>query len=187
MRTIKSILVVWLAIAGVTTVVCGLVYLAALQVLRQSADDPQIQLAEDAANFLSQGAEAEAALPTTRIEMATSLAPFVIVFDAAGRVLATSGVLHGRAPHLPAGVLDFARTHGEHRVTWQPEPGVRLASVVVSFTGARAGYVLAGRSLREVEKRKALVASQTGMAWLAAIGISLVIVGFGSFVSLRQS
>ena len=51
MRSIKSILVVWLAIAAATTVVCGLVYLSVQQVMRQSANDPQIQIAEDAGSL----------------------------------------------------------------------------------------------------------------------------------------
>ncbi len=42
---------------------------------------------------------------------------------------------------------------GEDRITWQPEPGIRSAVVVVHYTGATPGYVMAGRSLREVEWR----------------------------------
>ena len=41
---------------------------------------------------------------------------------------------------------------GEDRLTWQPEPGVRSATVVVHYQGAQAGFVMAGRSLREVGK-----------------------------------
>jgi hypothetical protein len=31
------------------------------------------------------------------------------------------------------GALDYARQNGQNRVTWQPEAGVRMATVVVPY------------------------------------------------------
>jgi hypothetical protein len=55
MQKIWDILRHWLPLAALTTALCGLVYLAVQQALRQAANDPQIQMAEDAAYILSQG------------------------------------------------------------------------------------------------------------------------------------
>ncbi len=125
-------------------------YGIAQQLLRMGANDPQIQLARDAAASMAEGEDPLALLPPGQVDLGSSLAPFVLVYDTAGGVLATTAILHGQIPDLPAGVREFASDHGEDRVTWQPEPGVRIAAVVVPFDG---GTVLIGRSLREVEER----------------------------------
>lgn len=181
-----SILKHWLPLAAVTTALCGLVYVAVQQGLRQSANDPQIQMAEDAATALGAGETVESLLPTTKIDIAHSLAPFLIVFDDAGKPVASSGLLHDQLPTLPGGVLDYVSTHGEDRITWQPESGVRIAAVVTNYTGATPGFVLAGRSLREVEKREAQAQFEAGAAWLAALGVSLILVALGSYAKRSE-
>src|ERR1700733_2714971 len=113
MRSLNTGVTLWLATAAVTTALCGLVYLAVQQALRASANDPQIQMAEDGAYALANGATPESIVPQGKIDMARSLAPFVIVFDPSGAVLASSADLHGKLPHLPQGVLDFTLQHGE--------------------------------------------------------------------------
>ena len=180
MSRVISVLRHWLPLTAVTTALCGLVYGAVQQVLRQSANDPQIQMAEDAAAALEQGGTVESVLPATKIDVAQSLAPFLIVFDDTGKPLASSGLLHDQIPDLPAGVLDYVKAHGEDRITWQPEAGVRIAAVVVSYAGTTPGFVLAGRSLREVEKREAQAEFEAGAAWIAALGLSLILVALGS-------
>jgi hypothetical protein len=59
MQRIQNILRAWLPIAVVTAAFCGLAYLTVQQSLRQGANDPQIQMAEDAA-ARAQGWNAEA-------------------------------------------------------------------------------------------------------------------------------
>jgi hypothetical protein len=140
------------------------------------ANDPQIQMAEDAADHLAGGGTPESVLPASRIDIARSLAPFVVVYDRAGGPLATSGLLHGQVPVLPSGVLDYVRDNGEDRVTWQPENGVRIAAVVTSYGGPQPGFVLAGRSLREVEKRESQTESIVGILWLVTMAGSLLVV-----------
>src|SRR6266536_2297586 len=53
-----------------------------------------------------------------------------------------------------AGIFDYVKQNGEDRLTWQPQTGIRSAIVVTQFKGTTSGFVLAGRSLREVGKRE---------------------------------
>ena len=179
MKLFKDILRQWVPIAAMTTLFCVLVYVAVQQALRHSANDPQIQIAEDAAAALGNGNAAETVVPASIVDMAQSLAPFLIVFDSTGAVLGSSGVLHGKVPIPQAGVFEFVRRHGEERVTWQPERGVRMASVIVRYNGPHPGFVLAARSLREVERREAQTGQLAGIGWLGILGVSLVLVTGG--------
>jgi hypothetical protein len=178
MERILNILKQWLPIAGVAAALCLLVYGAVQQVLRESANDPQIEMAEDAANSFATGTVPQSLAPAATIDMGRSLAPFLIFYDDSGKVVASSASLHGEVPTPPAGVFEYVRQHAEERVTWQPEPGVRIASVMIRAGGPQYGFVLAGRSLREVEKREARLMTQAGAAMLFTLGLSLAFVGF---------
>ena len=159
----------WLPVALCTSILSGLVYGTVQQNYRQSANDPQIQMAEDAAVQLQEGAQPQSVVGSSKIEMSRSLAPFMIVYDASGQVTASSAQLFGSTPDLPPGVFDSVRTEGEDRLTWQPQEGVRVAAVVTQFGGTNPGFVLAGRSLREVEVREDRLTLMVGLAWLAAL------------------
>lgn len=146
-----------------TTFVAGAGYLISQQVLRMSANDPQIQLAEDAANRVRSGEIPSAVIPERQIDMASSLAPFIIFYDDSGHPVAGSALLDRSIPAMPRGVFDYVRSHGEDRVTWQPRPGVRIASVVTRTTG---GFVVAGRNMREIELRESMVFELAVAIWL---------------------
>ncbi len=175
MTRAKLVVRQWLPVAAVATVLCLLVYVTAQQLLRHAADDPQIQVAEDAAAALARGESPASVLPAGWIDIAASVAPFTMVLDEKGGVVVTSGLLHRAVPSFPAGVLEFARAHGEHRVTWQPERGVRIASVVIPLGGDKLGFVVTGRSLRESERRTAQFGTLALLGWLAALVISLAV------------
>lgn len=164
----------WLPVALSITVLSALVYLAVQQSFRQTANDPQIQMAEDAASQLEAGGQPQALMSASKVDMARSLAPFLIIYDDAGRVTASSVQLEGRTPSLPDGVFSAVRQSGEDRLTWQPQEGVRNAAVVTRFGGAKPGFVLAGRSLREVENRESQLTEMVALAWVAALVGSLV-------------
>jgi hypothetical protein len=181
MQRFLKILRVWLPIAVVTAAFCGLAYLTVQQSLRQGANDPQIQMAEDAAAALAQGQNPESLVPLSTVDIARSLVPIMIVYGVAGNVLASSAVLHGVIQDIPADVLDYARANGEDRVTWQPEEGVRIAAVVVRYEGTQSGFVLAGRSLREVEVREAQTEQLAGLALVVTLAASLAAVFLGEF------
>ncbi len=179
MRMARGVLRHWLPIAAVTTALCGLVYASVQQTLRHSANDPQIQMAEDTADALARGEPVASWVPSTRVDVAKSPAPFTVVLDERGSVVASSGLLHGRVPVVPSGVLGYVKQHGEDRVTWQPEAGVRIATVVVGYGGENPGFVVVGRSLREIEARILQVGGFALAAWLMTLAASLILVVAG--------
>jgi len=157
----------FLPLAVLATATCGLAYAETQQEMRSGANDPQLQLAEDAGTRLDAGATPSSVLnPSPPIDLARSLAPFVIVFDAEGQVLASNAILDGGQPAPPKGVLEAARPGSPNAVTWQPRDGVRIATVTVAWSG---GTVLAGRSLRTIEQREANAELIAGAAWLAML------------------
>lgn len=178
----------WVTVFTVITIFTGLVYAAVQQDYRQTANDPQIQMAEDAAAQLSEGASIKSVIPAAKVDIARSLAPFVAVYDGNGKLLATNATENGQDISYPAGVFAYVKLYGEDRVTWQTQAGDRSATVVTSFSNKnQSGYVVAGRSLREVEKREAKLEQITALAWLVSI-LSVLFYGlmFGSGAAGRK-
>ncbi len=167
----------WLPLGFAVTMLCGLVYVAVQQSLRQGGNDPQIQMAEDLAARASRGEALSSLVPVEHIDLGSSLAPFVIIYDEQGKVVAGSGELEGKLPQVPWGVLQYTKAHGENRLTWQPRSGVRIATVTAYFNApTQSGYVLVGRSLREVERRVGMLGTYALAAWFTAL--------VGSYVAL---
>jgi hypothetical protein len=165
----------WLPAAAIATVATGLIYGEAQHALRSSADDPQIQMAEDAAARLDSGAAPAAVVPSETVELASSLAPYLIVYDRGGRVLASSVTVHGGPPRFPEGVFANVGRSGVETVTWQTPTGERSATAVSAYGG---GYVVAGRSLREVERRDNDSLRLAVLGWfgmLAAAAVAAVV------------
>ena len=163
---------IFLPSAALATALCGLVYVAVQQDLRTGANDPQVQLAEDAAARLDAGASPSSVVGPATVDVARSLAPFVVVYDPSGSVLATDGQLDSGPPRVPSGVLAAARANGRNAISWQPRAGVRVATVTVPWQG---GTVMAGRSLRLVEERESALEVMVGAAWvvtLAALAVT---------------
>ncbi|HVY36152.1 MAG TPA: hypothetical protein VG982_02660 [Candidatus Paceibacterota bacterium] len=172
---------IFLLFFAVVTLLCGLVYVAVQQSIRQGANDPQIQMAEDAAGLVASGSLSSS--PQTLVAVDKSLSPFLIVFDDTGTPTISTAVLDGKTPIPPQGVFDFTKTHGEDRITWQPKAGVRIAAVIAKVPGTSAGFVLAGRSLREVEQRESKLALQVAGIWVLSIIVILLL----SFQKRRKS
>ena len=167
----------WLPIAVAVTLAIGISYLFVQQDYRQSANDPQIQVARDVAAGLASGRTAgELVSATDKVDPSKSLAPFVIVLDASGKVVVSSMVLGSSSPVPPAGVLATAKSTGEYKVTWQPRPDARIASVVVPVNGGSGGYVIAGRSLQAVEARVDQLTQLAGLGWLATMVLTFIAV-----------
>jgi len=161
-----------LALAAICTIICGLVYVAVQQDLRQSANDPQVQLAQDAAASLAAGRSPSTYTTSPTVNLRTSLAPFIIVYSSAGRPIAGNGVLDGRLPVLPNGVFG---SNSQKAFTWEPAPGVRQAAVLVPYHG---GYVLAARSLQQVEQRETYTLVVAAVAWVATLVAIVLILGW---------
>lgn len=176
----------WLPIAAALVVMSGTVYVAVQQSLRSGANDPQLQIAGDLAAQLSGGAAAAALLGPAKVDLATSLSPYAIVFDGSGHAVASTGVLDGSVPVPPAGVLRAAQRHRDE-LTWQPRGGVRSAIVVVPWrSGAGSGTVLVGRSLTEVEKRENFLFLASAGSLAAGLGATAVACLFVAWVRSRR-
>lgn len=150
----KFFVAYWLFATIIISGISGFIYVVMQQDLRLNGNDPQVQMAEDAATALAGGQSVQSVVPTQQVDIAHSLAPYMIVFDANGKPVASSGQLNGQMPTIPAGIFDSVRQSGEDRVTWQPQTGVRSALVVTKFSASSSGFVAAGRSLRDVEQRE---------------------------------
>jgi hypothetical protein len=158
---------------GIITIFWLGIYGVGQHTRRREANQPQIKMVETAIEKLALGAEITSVIPTNNIDMATSLEPFMIVFNENGEVATASVKLDGTTPNIPKGVLDNAKSKGINKVTWQPKAGVRNAVVVKPYPH---GWILAGRSLAEVEARENNWQKIFGLLWLATeIGGVLVV------------
>lgn len=177
----------WLPFAGLASALCLLIYASAQQTGRQMANDPQIQIARDTRTALAGGQPISALIPQTQTELSTSLSPFVTAVTDDGAVISSSARLHGQLRSVPQGVLQSVKASGEARVTWQPEPGVRMATVVVKNPGASGGFVVVGRSLAETESRIQQLGSLLLLGWAATlIGVLILVTFSESFAADRN-
>jgi hypothetical protein len=158
--------------ATIATILCGLIYATGQSIYRQSANDPQVQMAEDAIALIKSGKPIDPLTLEPKVNIAQSLAPYVIFYDQAGKPLRGSGEIDATLPTPPSGVFDAAKAKGENRITWQPKAGVRSAIVIRYFSNDKeSGYVMAGRSLRETELRIAAFSQQVLIAWLVLLAV----------------
>lgn len=180
-KKLFDVLRFWIPIAIASTLVIFLFYWAVQQDLRLSANDPQIQMSQDAASYLKSGGQITLA-PGNKVELSKSLAPYIMLFDANKKLVTYSGVLHGKPAKLPTGVLDAAKKNGENTITWQPEVNVRSAIVVSYYKGTTKGYVLVGRSLKEVEKREDMVTKGVVVGWIITLFLTFISIWFINLV-----
>ncbi|SRR5260221_6738319 len=147
-----------ISFVSLTLVFLG-IYGAVQQDLRQSANDPQTELAENAAAYLTSnsafGAGNSSQLNlTNKVNLGTSLSTFIGVYDNNLKLFVTNAMLNNQDAIIPEGVLQTAVNDGRNTVTWQPQPGLRFAVVAVSFEKDGKKWVaVSGRSLRLVEER----------------------------------
>ena len=176
MKNVIPVLKLWILSAAVVSLVCGIIYVCVQQTYRSNANDPQIQMATDAVAALNNGADPKMLISSSITEISHSLKPFMIIYDGQGNPLAADGLLDGKIPSLPNGVLDFTRKNSEDVITWQPRTGVRNA-LVVEYTNSPLNYfVVAGRSLRMVEEREQKLVMQLVFGWVVTLGLMLLLV-----------
>ncbi|HSX02173.1 MAG TPA: hypothetical protein VLI05_02540 [Candidatus Saccharimonadia bacterium] len=161
----------WLPLVVVVVGLVAFGYVAVQQNYRQSANDPQLQLASDAATLIKNGAEPAAVVPAARVDLASSLAPFMLIGDGSGRLVAGNGWLAGSTPLPPAGVFADTLRSGSRSFTWQTAAGARFAAVAEP---AGDDVVVVARSLAPTEQR---IGRLTVMAALALIGLLVATLG----------
>ena len=174
-KTAANILRVWIPLAVTITCLSGLIYLVVQQDIRISANDPQIQIAQDLANQLSAGQNPLALIPPTKTDISKSLANYIMLFNKNGKLIGSSALLDGKAPIVPQGVFVAVKKiqGNETRFTWQPKAGVRSAVVLVYYNGQTPGFVLIGRSLREIEIREDQQGKIVFAGWIVTMLLSL--------------
>lgn len=158
-----------LAVLAVITIMFGTVYGMVQQSIRLSAYDAPRQ-AIDAYVANRNASESN----FSRINIAVDSNVFVIAYDQNGKPVGGDGYLDGKLAVVPIGVLQHARAGHENAVTWQPQPGVRLATVVAKDGNS---YILAGQSLKSYEDRTDRITRMAVFGWLLAVVITVV--GFG--------
>lgn len=165
----------FILLGALSTVISGFVFGASQQIYRTDANDPQVAISEIVGDLVSRGAPADAIIGQGgEVDMAKSLDSFVSIYDKEGKLLASSGKLNGNTPTVPNESFDFARKHNQNRFTWQPEKGSRFAAVLRKVDSDK-GFVLVGRSLREVEHRERNLMVMTIVAWFIMLVISALL------------
>lgn len=177
----------FIPLALVITLLSGLIYFVEQQNLRMGANDPQVQFAQDIASSLSQGTPPDTIIPPSRVDMSKSLAVFIMIFSNDKKLVLSTGEISGKVPELPSGVFDFVSKNREDRITWQPQKGVRAAAVVEKY---KDGYVLVGRSLKEVESREDKLLQQVLLGWfiimIVAFTAKVVVAGRAKGLSRKR-
>lgn len=166
----------WLAVVGVATLVLGASYAMVQQSTRLSADDLPLSAAQAAKQELDSGSPPKDVVPNLTTHLRTDTSVFTIVTDDSQHVLASSAVLDGQTPLPPQGVFTYTFYHGSDHFTWEPKPGVRLATRVVKYGASpNNGFIITGQSLQPYEAR---ISTYTWIAlagWLAVIAWSYLL------------
>lgn len=149
-----------------------LVYVVAQQSIRLSANGRPVQYATEMSVKLQSGVSASKAIPIDKEDITQSLNTFVMVCDNNKHLIATSGLMGSTMPSYPSEVLGYVNQKGEDRVTWQPQQGLRFASVAIKYNG---GYVVAACSLKEPEKLIDTVGRLVLVSWIACAVLSAII------------
>ena len=156
------------------TVIFGSIYVVAQQIERQGANDAPLRLASQLASTNGSPGATAGAAAGDHVDLAKSLALFYVVYDSTGTPVSGTGYLDGALATLPHGVIDTARSSGEDRVSWQPRPGLRFATVAVA---AGPNVIVAGQSLAPSESRTDAVGALLLASWAGTI--ALLAAGFG--------
>ncbi|MDB5195078.1 MAG: hypothetical protein JWO84_262 [Parcubacteria group bacterium] len=177
---VRTILAIVLPLAVAATSILAIGYINDQQTLRMLANEPQTYVAQDAALRVIAGGK-----PTgfdNALPIETDTAPYLLFMNATGTAIAGSGLLHGAPPTLPQGVLDAAKKAGVNRITWQPEPGVRQALVILP---AGTYFVVAGRSLAYTEEQESALTQRALIGWAVTMA-AVVLLSIVSAYILRK-
>ena len=160
----------WLVPIVVTSIVFGTIYVVTQQLDRLSANDDPLRLASQIAAELREG-QSTTINAQPHVDLERSLALFVVVENSQGTATSGSGYLKNQLVSLPTGVLSNAARTGHDDVTWQPEAGLRFATVTLKVGDQ---FVSAGQSLAPSEDRDGTFRELIGFGWLVSM---LVILG----------
>jgi len=166
----KSAVRIWLAIVGVAAILLITAYTFVQQEARLSANDQPQDTAQVEKHQLENGAQPSDVVPTVKTDLSSDSSVFVTVTDSSEHVLASSASLDGSASLPPANTFVFTKQHGSDHFTWQPRSGVRLATYILPYGNSpNDGFIIAGQSLKQAEKRIETYTVLMVIAWLAVV------------------
>jgi len=175
MKQILGIFVHWLPLGVAIGGVLAVVYMTVQQQYRQNLNDPQIQIVEDVQRALLSGKQPQEVIPQgERFDAGKNLAPFTAIFDESGNVLESNATVNGEAIKIPAGVFEYARSHKENRITWQPRGDTRIAVVVRPVPIESGWFVASGRNMSEVEDREMQLTQTIALGLAATLLLTFV-------------
>jgi hypothetical protein len=137
--------------------------------LRRGANEPQAQMAALYASEIASGVKPDEAIPRNYVDLERSLEPFVIFYNDQSEPVTATGYLNQTIPTPPSGVFRYLRSHPTDTITWQPQPGVRIAAVIHRVSGPHPGFLLTGRSLRLVEDQEAILRNMVFGGWFLIV------------------
>ena len=163
------------------------IYIVFQQYIRSSANDNPDRITRNVWPIVYNGTMKQ--FYDTQGEISDLNYPFGIIFDSQGGAGDSPLRVLGKPITLPQGVFDYAKTHGDDRITWEPLIGSRFAAVItyvptfiagqsLSTTTGRTGdlYILTAVSLHESE----LHADETGLlllkGWIISIILSVAVI-----------
>lgn len=166
---------IWVLIAANVTILAALLYGTVQHTIRLQANDQQNQIINDAVKTLGQSGLPTTPVSADAVDLSTTTSPFIIVFNTDNKPIYATGQLNGQTPVPPSGVFNSAKNKTDS-FTWQPQKGVRIAAVISKYSGTTSGYILAGQSLRDPEKRVNDLGIITLIGWLFSLVVSFLLV-----------
>lgn len=192
-------LVPWVLSLVLVTFFCLLLLFVVQKMYRQSANHPQIQIAEDAAAAFEQNqftnetlkSSFESFVPSIgQVDLGSSLSPWIQVYDASHEVIESSVSIQEAqtTPRVSSELFEGLRKRDQIRLTWQPRKGIRQAIVITKFSGLRSGYIVVGRSLREVEDQIRILTVIISAAWFVMVSMIVCVAAwtFGAFTKFTK-
>lgn len=172
----REALRIWLALVGSATLVLGAAYAMVQQSARLSANDAPLAAVRSAKEKLEDGKTPKEVIPTEETDLRSDSGVFLIVTDDSEKVLASSAVLDDEAALPTRGVFDQGDQKGLYSFTWEPKKGVRHATQVLKYDSDNgSGFVVAGQSLTQIEKRAGTYNLIAVLTWLAVVVWTTVI------------
>lgn len=147
---------------------------AARGVLRQQANDPQVEVTDQVANIIRQGAPLDVIVSgAEQVDLANSSALFVMIYDKDKNLVGSSAVLDGQPLALPADALDKAKNFNDYRFDWQVSEYVKVAAIVKAVD--ETGYVVAAKSLAEYDRRADDLSQPLWIGWVISVLLALLL------------
>ena len=166
----------WLPMAVIITAVFLAIYCSSQYIVRSLANEEQVRIAAEVSRYLKEGGNPMTMNSSAPADIEQILSPYIIFYTLDLHPMVSSAMLDGAPAMLPFGVYAHVKERGEHRVTWQPKPGVRQAVVLNYIEGPTPGYLLVGKSLKETERTTCGLWYILSVMWAITMLASLFVV-----------